>query len=416
MVYCIAVMGFLFATASGFCASEPNQGPWLRYESEGGFSPYEKVIIGIHAEGKTSVEVKKKQASSYTYMITLSAEEMASLQTLIRAVDFFSQPDRDTALTIDADTTLLSIRMADKSKELIFRYRPALEPLVSYMQRLIVQAEAIQDIMQGGNAYRLLNAVSSQLSGAKALQPREFVLPLKLYISTSDNARNLEWAIEGLSWVASPEEWSGFLAMTLAGADKNRQDLLMSILTSNPFGGNIPTPHLQAMCPLLLIYLIDNQAGYRLMSENQRRSIQGAFSVIGDNHYWPALPFLASIFDAQDQPEITTEISVITRMGKRGVSLLSSCLDNTSANKRRNAVELIGRAYHSHRYGQELKPVDDYEYSLMVKLYSDRIGEQLRTLAQKDPSQNVRSLAEKTFQDTQAEIEAWKSRTKEIGI
>jgi hypothetical protein len=49
-------------------------------------------------------------------------------------------------------------------------------------------------------------------------------------------------------------------------------------------------------------------------------------------------------------------------------------------------------------------------------LYTDRISGQLQAMAQKDTSQNVRKLAEKTQQDIQAEIEAWKSRNKEIGI
>jgi hypothetical protein len=170
------------------------------------------------------------------------------------------------------------------------------------------------------------------------------------------------------------------------------------------------------MCPLLLAYLIDSRAGTQSLSEDEQRAIQGAFTVIGNNHYWPALGFLGTIFDGYDKPAISTGISPIQNMGKRGLSLLSAYLDHTSENKRLNAVELIGGAYRTHRYGQQLNPVDDYEYSLMVKLYTDRISDKLQTLAQKDTSDKVRSMAQKTLKEIQAEIETWKSHTKETGI
>ena len=386
---------------------------WLKYEWEGGHSPYSNIKITIENDGKTSVEIKKRQSPSYIYITTLSPEETAHLRSLIRATDFFSQPDKDNQFITDQGRSILFIKLDKKSRELKFSYKPSLSPLINCLHQLITQADVLQNLKKEGQAYNLLTAVSRRSSGPKLLQPYTAVEPLKSFIQKSNGSRNLERAIEALSWVTTPEEWAGFLSLRLENAEKEKHKQLIVILTSHPFYGNIPEAHLQAMCPIVLDYLQTNYDNYLKLSNEEQMAMYSALRIFAQCHYAPALPFLKKQFDISEGPDLRTTMPPITNMGTKGLTLLYSYLDNENENKRLNAIKLIGMAYRSHPHGKhEFKPVNNYEYSQMVNLYSETISPTLKNLAKSDPCEKVQSEAKKALEEIQAEIKVWKSHTK----
>lgn len=396
---------------SALYSQKQTDSPWLHYEKQDGLSVHDKVMITIAGDGTTSVTMTQTTIPP-CYMTMLSPEEMAAARTIIRAVDFFGEPDNDALpCPTDIGPKIVSITMDNQSRDLRFKYRPALDPLLHFLNRITVQAEIIHDIREHANASNALPAVDPRLDGPKVLQPHTLAEPLKTCIHNSDKSGTIECALTALSMVTEPEEWSGFLALLLEKADKNRREMLMSIITSHPFRGNIPASHLQALCPLLLTYLRDNWSSRAEQSDQEMDFIFRAFDILSSNHYCPALPFLSTIFASHDKPNLNIGITPIAYMGEKGVSLLVTYLDHASENKRMNAVELIRMAYRTHGYGKELTPVEDGDYSRMIRLYEDQVQGRLQTLAQKDASEKVRNLSEKALKDIRAEIELWTSHT-----
>ncbi len=65
--------------------------PLLSYQWKGGHSPYKQIGVVITPAGEATVSWQKYQPPLLEYRTTLSAEEIESVEALIRSTDFFSQ-------------------------------------------------------------------------------------------------------------------------------------------------------------------------------------------------------------------------------------------------------------------------------------------------------------------------------------
>lgn len=106
-----------------------------------------------------------------------------------------------------------------------------------------------------GDTYQAMVASSSRLSGSKVYCPRLLIPPLKKNIAQCQERQKLEWGLTGLAWLLTEDQWLGFVSLQLEQADPERKALLLGVLGSHPFYGNIPDSHARALLPLVTAVL-----------------------------------------------------------------------------------------------------------------------------------------------------------------
>lgn len=377
--------------------------PLLTYHWHGGYSPYKEIRVTISKAGAVLVTGQKQGLPPIDYRTELSPEELGTLKTLVQSTEFFSQPERDTDFAIDVGETELTIHLKGQSKSLIYHSRPSLEPLENLIWKLITQASAIQAIECGGDIYSAIGAVIPTHAGMKALQPGRLKVPLMLYVRGHDNKQKVQWALEALAWITTPEEFSGFISLGLE--EETQRKTLLSIIGTHPFYGNIPESHLRSLCPGYLRFVRDAHPRVGEISEIEKKALSDFTSLLGFTRYEPSIPMLKEWFEHHDQPYITTSLTPLAKMGAASLGALTPYLESPEEPHRINAIELLTIASRLGPHGGFANPLSDYEYMRMVPVFTNTVIPRLRALSVNDPSDKVKRKARDALEEIRKQIE-----------
>lgn len=352
----------------------------LSFQHKAELSQFGRVSVDILESGKASLTISKhaKITEVFDYQTTLSAEEIAALRTLIDSADFYSEPDRDQALRMHSGETELSITQRDRTRTLKFRYRAALEPLTAFLWRLIEQAVAIHSIETDGDVYSAASAINPQLSGCKVLQPDRLRQPLMAYIRTSKNRQKIDWAVEALVSLITPDEYLGFVASEMAKSSN-----LYSCSEANE-------AHARALCPLYLSYARDFDRRRDQLSKPQEKMLEDFISALGHWRYEPAIPLLASLFERCQEPSANPLLPPLSEMGPAGLTALLLFLDSPQELKRRHAIIAMIRASRGNPKSGYSRPYPEEVYRDMEGMFERIILPRLDGMAKDDPSAEVR--------------------------
>ena len=393
-------IALIIALALGTSAGATNDHTFLSYKWQGGLSPYKDITVTIFASGQTEVTTHKLNAETVVYKTELSGSELGALKTIVMATDFFSQQEQDTDFATDAGKTELSISDGNHKKTLIFQYRPALNPLCMFIWKLVSQAEALHAIESDGDIYSAIGAVNPRHAGPKALQPDRFKHPLMTYIEHGETPQNVGWALEGLAWITTPEEFSGYISVELS--KETRRDMVLRLIGMNT--GNLPNTHFKSLCPIYFIFVRDNYHRRDELTQIEKEALSGFIQLLGETRYEAAIPVLMQWFEAHDQPYITTELVPLAKMGLSSLGVLTPQLNSTNESHRLNSIELITIASRLNPRSKYSNPLSDYEYQQMIPTFTNSVIPMLRVMAEADPSQKIREKSAEALSEIESEI------------
>lgn len=246
IISAVLLMGLLQLTQ----ATEDSM-PLIEYSWSGGRSNIKTADVRIDDTGRVLVKCVKHEQPPLEYEFTLDGDEVAALRSLVQSVNFFDQPTSDTSFATDVGQSSLTVSLEKSRRTLNYRFRPELDPLTQSLWKLIQQGIVTAELQTNGNTYQAMVASSSRLVGSKVYCPRLLVDPLKKEISRCQDRQKLEWGLTGLAWLVTENQWLGFVSSQLTDAGAARKALLLGVLGSHPFYGNIPDTHARILLPLL---------------------------------------------------------------------------------------------------------------------------------------------------------------------
>ena len=393
-------ISMVFALVLCASAGAANDHTFLSYKWQGGFSPYKDITVTIFATGLAEVKTHKQDAETVDYKTQLSEPELGALKSLVKATDFFSQQEQDSDFASDTGETELSITDGDRKKTLIFQYRPPLEPLCQFLWKLVSQAEALHSIESDGDIYSSIGAVNPRHAGPKALQPDRFKNPLMKYIEHSETPQKVGWALEGLAWITTPEEFSGYISIELS--KETRREMVLRTIGMNT--GNLPDSHLKSLCPIYLTFVRDNCDRRDELTQIEKEAISGFIQLLGETRYQAAIPLFMKWFEAHDQPYITTELVPLAKMGSSSLGALLPQLESTNESHRLNSIELITIASRLNPRSKYSNPLSDYEYQQMIPIFTNSVIPRLGVMSLEDPSQKIREKSAEALIEIESEI------------
>lgn len=359
----------------------------LSYRWEGGLSQYESTSVDILDSGQVKVSIQKR-SKPISYQTTLSDTEQKTLSSLITSTDFFGQPEEDTTFATDTGLSEISVKRGRESRTLRFRHRPALAPLSQFLRKLITQADSVSSLEADEDIYTAISAVNERHAGMEVLQPDRLKDPIVSYIKRSDNRQRVEWCLEGLAWILSPEDFADVVAEEML--KENRRDL---ILSSIPLSGNLPESHWQALQPVFFTFVRDNAPRKDDLNPTQRYAYDRFVKALGEARYQKALPLFITWFKQCHQSTPTPDITPIARMGTAGLKALLPFLNSPDPRQRSNAIELMVSAARGSPNGGYSNPYPASEYEMMIPVFQDVILPRLAIMEVEDFSPHVREKA-----------------------
>lgn len=397
-LYPVHVFSLMLAVVSA-----AQDAPMLAYQWKGGRSPYKQIGVTITQTGEVKVSWQRHEQLPLDYQTSLSVEEIAALRALIRSTDFFAQEEASPVSLREHGKTEFTIHNGGQSKTLKSPHAPALAPMEEMIGKLTAQAFALHAIESDGDIGTAACAVSPTLAGAKALQPGALKKPLMTYASGRHTRQRIQCALEALSYLTTPEEYCGFISLCLD--DSSRRETLLSIIGSHPYTGNIPNAHLESLCLIYLSFVRDAAARKSELTQTENEALESFTYLLGDSRYLPAIPVIVKWFEEHDKPGITASLTPLAKMGKSGLEVLVPYLDSPKENYRVNAIELLAIASRSGPHAGFSKPLNGYEYGLMIPIFVDKVIPRLRELKGNDPSKLVRKRADETLVEIEMRVE-----------
>lgn len=242
--------------------------PLVDFTWGGGKSPIVTANVRVDPAGKVDVRYRKQEKAEATHSFALTDDELSALRTLIRVSKLngvaVSRPDA-------GDSTLIVSGRTVKNPD---------GPLVEALWRLVNQGVVTTELE--ADVYQARNALTPLAAAAKVYCPRLLADPLKKVLAASNNKQHVEWGLEGLSYVLSEEQWSGFVGDQVEKAGRARRTMLLAAVTGHPFHANVPQGHAKALLPLLAAEL-----------DAAADDAHGAICrYIADHRYEPARPVL----------------------------------------------------------------------------------------------------------------------------
>ena len=391
---CLAVSCVL---ASRQVKSEELAEELVFFRQEGAYSPYKfvQVLIRNDGSGATTFERTNKETGSTSFH--LNQHELETFKTLVCAVDFFSQPAKDTRMVVDVGRSILRISLGGKKRELHFEFRPEIGPLTSCLWKLIHQGVILTDLRNKGDVYPELGGVSDLLASAKVFQPEVLREPLQKFVISSDDRQKLLWAIEALSWITIPEEWMGFLALELERSQATRRSVLLEALSSHPFTGNIPKTHREMLCPLFLRYLRLEYRNWSGFPKEKRQAYGSVIRFLGSQRYTISTPVLVQMVE-----ECYTDYDSwlgwsLPHMAGEAIEPLRILLDSPKVTVRAGAAEMLGKILTMDQPPPN-NTISQQERDQILKRLRSTVTPHLERLSKHDPESWVRKAAERSLQ------------------
>lgn len=223
----------------------------LHFAWGGGLSNIKTAEVQVTTSGKVTTRYEKQSQHPMEYTFALNKDELAALVESVRKVKFFDQPSDDTTFATDVGNSSITVNIGNNRRTVNYRYRPELGPLSQKVWELVEQGIITSELEQNGDVYPVMVASSIYLRGAKVYCPRLLIPPLKTNISLCEDSQKLEWGLTGLAWLLTSDQWLKFVSEQIEKASAERQVLLLRVLKSHPFTGNIPPGHARELVPLL---------------------------------------------------------------------------------------------------------------------------------------------------------------------
>jgi len=240
------------ARASGEVAAAA---PLIEYSWGGGLSSIRTANVCVRENGGVTVKYLKQEQKPVEYGFVLDTDEIAALTALVRTVKFFDQSAEAAAIATDVGISSLTVTVGKSRRALRFNSRQEFEPLTEALWRLVQQAIVTTELQEKGDTYQAMVASSPRLAGAKVYRPQLLVASLKRTVASCQERQKLEWGLTALAWLLTEDQWLGVVSSLLAGGDDDRKALLLGVLGSHPFYGNIPDTHARILLPALTAML-----------------------------------------------------------------------------------------------------------------------------------------------------------------
>ena len=407
MIYKITALVLILGFANSISA---NDSPLLTYHWNGGYSPYKEIYVTILQSGEAKVTGQKHGLSPINYQTQLIPEELETLKVLIKSTEFFSQPEQDPLCVEDAGKKELTIQLDNQKKSLKYRYRPSMIPLNSFIWKLITQATAIEAIKHDGEIYIAAGTVRPTCAGMKTLQPSSLKPYFMSYLRKHNKRQNIEWVLEALAWITTPEEFCGFISLGLE--DENQRKQLLSIIGTPLFYGSIPESHLKSLCPIYLTFARNAYLRKDQLGKTEKQALSDFATLLGITKYKPSIPMFTAWFETHKKPYITTPLCPLANMGKVSLNALIPYLESKEDFYRINAIELLTIASRNGPNCGFAYPLSGTEYSKMIPIFTNNVIPKLLVLSKDDPSVKVRKKATEAAKEIEQWIKKEKNSTK----
>jgi hypothetical protein len=312
---------------------------------------------------------------------------LSALRALIRATDFFSQPDKDTQFPTDAGQSEIAVIQEDEKRMLKFSSRPELQPLLEILWKFVAEAEAWHELTADGD----LSAITNLRD--KTLQPARLKVPLQKYLLAQKDRRKIQQAADVLSTLTTPEEFVGFLTEMQASDPANR---FLAFVRGDP-------KRVSALCPLYLQFAKENYPRQLQLSQSEKEMLDYAIGTLVDARYAPMIPLLLSWFDANTEPRVNAPWSRVSQFGVDATRALIPKLDSKEAVHRQNALELLTMNARLNPHNRYSNPISEQEYGSMKEIFAKTVLPKLWTMTRTDPSTEVRNNAYKAIKDIEDE-------------
>ena len=342
--------------------------PFVDFAWQGGRSPYRTVQVTINAAGAAAVAVTKQAGPPIAYGTSLSRAELDGLRDAIEAGKFFTRAAEDDRPIIHAGLTTLTAHAGAQRRTFSYRQCPDLEPVTRMLWGLVVQAEAIRALERDDDIYQATGVVNPQLAGIKALQPAQLKEPLLKYVRTHADRQRVEWALTALAFVTTAKEFGE--VVTQGVADPQQREVLLTIVGTHPFCGNIPVEHWRALCPVYLTFARDARGRQERLTKAEKQALSEFTQMLGETRYEPAIPVLKTWFEAHQKPYVDGSFTSLAKMGAASLQALLPYLRNDEESYRMNAIELLVIATRGGPRAGFANPLSEQEYGRMVPVFT----------------------------------------------
>lgn len=376
------------------------ENPLLSYRVLGSGRVYSEVGVEISRTGGTVVSWKKHRTPAYSYRTTLSPEEIEAFRAVIRSTGFFTlddPPQGNIPMRTHTGQSTLTIDMGEQNRTLVYRYRPEMAPLEQMVWKLQTQATTARALASDEDIYTATGAVSPTMAGGKALQPQALKRPFMDYILTHQDRQKLAWTMSALAYLTTPEEYLGFASGGLE--IPSQRDVLLSVM-----GGNIPDSHLQALYPLFFSLAREGIARRAELSEAEIDRLEGFISILASGRYAPVLPLLVARLEKHDLHYTPTPLYPLAKMGEAGLGAILPYLENSNANRRLSAIELIRAVSRNGPNGGSSNPLPKHEFDRMIPVFNDTVIPRILKMAEEDPSKDVRKSAGEAVEEIRSQL------------
>lgn len=370
------------------------------YRVEGAYSPFKFTEVVVSSNGVVLAKFFRyadKKDSSISFK--LNPAELENLKVLVSSVSFFSLTGVNTSLAKDYGQSTLRISLDGNQRELRYSYIPEIEPLLVFLWKLHNQGVILTDFLEKDELYNVLSSVSGTTGPPRILQPRIYLEPLTVFISTSNSQQKLAWAIEALAWITTPEEWGGILSDPLENSDEAHKNLLLTVL-STP-GLPLPDFHAKVIPALLLKELNRKEKVWPRLSKNQLKVYNSVVYHLGYSRYEPAIPILIRLMqdaypDLNSYLEHTSSVrSSLPQMERSVLDPLELLLTNKTDEVRASAADMLGETLDRNpNYPPVITPED---MGYILNRLETVIAPKLETMVKTDSSERVRNAAKRSL-------------------
>ena len=371
---------------------------FLDYKELGARGLFETVEIRILASGETTVKSKKYNSEAAEYQTTLSTQELETFRITTHAVGYFTATFEQGVPRMHAADIELLIRDGKHSKTHKGTWPDECEPLSILLYRLTAQARALLALKADEDIYTIVGAVKHSHAGAKVLQPAKLREPLMEYIRTHQDRQRVNWALQALAEVTSPDEFAGFVA--IESRKRKAEDSLISMDSK----GWIPDTHFLALCPVYLAYIREHVYQYEKLTQPQRETFEKAEYGLRDARYAPAAPLLIEVFRKLPDPKSNYLYVVLASLGQAGLQRIAPVMEEGNDAHRLAAIDVVEIMAQYHPKSGASNPVPEHEFASMRVIFDKYVLPALRRMAEKDSSKTIREEALKTIGVIEVEL------------
>lgn len=288
----LSILALLICAALSAAAEEI-----LFYRLEGAFSNYNYAQVTIDSSGKAEVVYQCSSEAEKKATFNLNDSEMAACRLAIKASGLMTSNAKDSGPVIDGGITTVRVTQDGKTFKVKAGIIEGVRPVSDFAWLLINQASIIEKLETEGAIYNALVSVDNDLLGAKILQPRSLIEPIKAYVLKGGERVNLPTAFEALAQVTPPQEWLGFVTEQFAKLKgKERGGLFRQLVYSTNLS-NIGKAHAKALNNLFLTVLREDYPRWEQLTQLEQSSVDEAASIIVKEYYNPWEDFRSELIN-----------------------------------------------------------------------------------------------------------------------